>query len=450
MGRSVGPASGRFTPQAVERMLGQLEARAAQASDKTLTSAVVTGRSALAEWQDLAGRLRDLEGEYERLASCESRALARLQHVLDLLDKFVEPLRSAPAPIRSGYPASGGLIPAPRPSPGRDGAGLLAVRMLGAFELTIDGQRVTDWRGQRTQSLMQFLTAHRHRSVRRDELIEAVWPDVDEDNGRHRLHQAVYELRRILHAIDPDRSPILCADGGYEVDHEAPIWVDVEDFDDLASAASRCFAARRRDEAIELGQRALSLYRGDYLGQVSCADWATAERNRLRARFVQLSIHLGELLAGRGDHAAALAAVDPVLGMEPWNEEATVIMMRCHARSGARSMAAAAYRSCAAALTREFGITPAAQTSRVYDQIRSAEPPRHRGGLPRVGPEQDPDHLRPQRPAQLGHAGDAQLHLHRHGVIVGAGGRVPDQAHVDDLHRYQRSGRVGRFGRRLR
>jgi len=89
-------------------MLGQLEARAAEASDETLTSAVVTGRRALAEWQDLAGRLRDLEGEYERLAQCESRALARLQYVLDLLDKFVEPTERAPAPIRSGHQRRGG------------------------------------------------------------------------------------------------------------------------------------------------------------------------------------------------------------------------------------------------------------------------------------------------------------------------------------------------------
>ena len=132
------------------------------------------------------------------LAQCESRALARLQYVLDLLDKFVEPSELASAPIHSGHQAPGRLIPAPRPSPSGETRGSLAVRMLGAFELTIDGQRVTDWRGQRTQSLMQFLTAHRHRSVVRDELIVAVWPDVDEDNGRHRLHQAVYELRRIL------------------------------------------------------------------------------------------------------------------------------------------------------------------------------------------------------------------------------------------------------------
>jgi len=58
--------------------------------------------------------------------------------------------------------------------------------------------------------------------------------------------------------------------------------------------------------------------------------------------------------------------------MEPWNEDATVVKMRCHARTGARSMAAAAYRSCAQALHREFGIAPAVQTTRVHEQIRAA------------------------------------------------------------------------------
>ena len=384
-----GPVPDRITPQAVDRVLSQMEQHAKQISDQTLSSAVITGRRALAEWQDLSGRLRDIESEHERLALSESRALARLQDVLDLLDKFVEPSRSA-STLRLGRPGPGWLIPAPRSS-GRDTSGLLTVLMLGAFELTIDGHQVTDWRGQRTQSLMQFLAVHRHRSVPRDELITAVWPDTDEDGGRHRLHQAVYALRRTLHAIDPDHSPIVCGDGGYRLHDEVSVWVDVEEFDDLGSAASRCFAARRPDEAIELGQRALRLYRGDFLCQVTGVDWATVERNRLRARFVQLSIHVGELLARRGDQAGALAVVDPALSFEPWNEDATVIKMSCHADSGARSLAIAAYRSCAEALNCEFGIVPAAHTRRVYEEIRAAESPGDRdefsGNRSRTGPQ---------------------------------------------------------------
>jgi two-component system, LytTR family, response regulator len=370
---------GRPTLQAVIRTLGQMEARAAKASDETLTSAVTTGRRALAEWQELAGRLRELEGEYERLALSESRALTRLRDVLDLLEKFTEPSRLASAPGRPGRLTPDGRVTTPRPR--QDTPGVLAVRMLGSFELTSDGRRVAHWQGQRAQSLMQFLIAHRQRYVSRDELIMAVWPDADEDSGRHRLHQAVYELRVTLRAIDPDRKSVVCAGGGYGLDRAVPLWVDVEEFDDLVGTASRYLAAQQADEAIELGRKALNLYRGDFLCQVPDADWATTERNRLRARFVQLSIHLGELLAGRGDHGAALAIVDPVLSMEPWNEDATMIKMHCHAQTGARSMAAAAYRSCAEALNSEFGIRPAARTTRAYDEVRAAEPAGDRRGL---------------------------------------------------------------------
>jgi DNA-binding winged helix-turn-helix (wHTH) protein len=256
----------RLTPQAVVRRLGQLEARAAQTSDETLTSAVATGRRALAEWQDLAERRRELEDEYERLAESESRAKARLRDVLDLLDKFT----------------SGG--PAGQAPPHRDMPGVLVVRMLGPFEVTIDGRRIAHWQGQRAQALMQFLTACRRRRVPRDELIGALWPDADEDSGRHRLHQAAYELRGTLRAVDPDRKPIVCAGGGYGLDPAVSLWVDVEESDALAEKASRCLAARQADEAIELGRKALALYRGDFLCQVTDADWATTERNRLRAR----------------------------------------------------------------------------------------------------------------------------------------------------------------------
>ncbi len=396
---SRGSGRHRLTPRTVVRVLGQMEARAARAGDETLISAVTMGRQALAEWQELAW-LRELEGEYERLALTESRAMARLRNVLDLLDKLAE----EPGPV-SAPTCAGGLTLSPRPGPGRDAANVLAVRMLGAFELSIDGRLVTHWRGQRTRSVMQFLAAHRHRSVSRDELIAAVWPDADGYNGRHRLHQGVYELRTTLRAIDPDRSPIVCVDGGYGIDHQVPIWVDVEEFDDLVSTAVRSFTAQRADEAIGLSREALELYRGDFLCQATDADWATTERNRLRARFVLLSIQLSELLARRGDYGLALAVVDPVLSMEPWNEDATVLKMRCHAQTGARSMAAAAYRSCAEALTREFGITPAAQTIRVYDQIRSAAPTQPRGALtaardrtPRRPPAPPvPDAARPSR-----------------------------------------------------
>jgi len=360
-----------FAPESVARSLSLIEARAARAGDETLMSAVTVARQALAGWQKLADRLSELEAEYQGQASLESRARLRLRDVLDLLDKLVGQSESSSRPVQSGELTPCGLTLWPRCWPVSDSSGGLAVRMLGTFDLTIDGRPVTHWHGQRTRSLMQFLTAHRLRGVSRDELIAAVWPDVDEDNGRHRLHQGIYELRSTLRAAAPYRSPIVCVNGAYGFDQSVPIWVDVEAFDGLVSAAMRTIMEGRLDEAIEVSQAALELYRGDFLRQATDADWATPERNRLCARFVLISIQLGELLIRRGDCRGALAVVNPVLSTEPWNEDATVLTMRCYVQTGARSMAATAYRACAEALASEFGIKPAAHTVSVYEQIRS-------------------------------------------------------------------------------
>lgn len=371
----------RFTPQAVVRFLSRIEARAAQAGDETLMSAVTVGRRALAEWQKLAERLRDLEREYQGQASLESRARTRLRDVLDLLDRLVDQSEPGALAAELGGLARDGLTLPPQRGSLRDAAGGLAVRMLGTFDLTIDGKRVTHWRGQRTRSLMQFLAAHRLRGVSRDELIAAVWPDIDEDNGRHRLHQGIYELRSTLRAADPGRSPIVCVDGAYAFDPQVPIWVDVEEFDDLTATTMRSIKEHRAEEAIEVSRCALALYRGDFLYQATDADWATCERNRLCARFVLLSTQLADLLTRRGDYREAIDVLEPVLNMEPWNEDATVLTMRCYAKTGARSLAATAYRSCAEALISEFGITPGTHTVRVYEQIRSGAPPEQRGRL---------------------------------------------------------------------
>jgi DNA-binding SARP family transcriptional activator len=376
-----GPGADRFTPQAVVRSLSLIEARAVRAGDETLMSAVKVGRQALADWQRLADRLAELEEEYQGQASLESRARMRLRDVLDLLGKLVEQSESSSLATQPGEHTCSGLTLSSRCGPVRDARGGLAVRMLGTFDLTIDGRPVTHWHGQRTRALMQFLTAHRVRGVSRDELIAAVWPDVDEESGRHRLHQGIYELRSTLRAADPERSPIVCAGGAYGFDRSVPIWVDVEVFDGLVTAAMRTIVEQRVDEAIEVSRAALELYRGDFLRQATDADWATSERNRLSARFVLLSIQLGELLTRRGDCRAALAVLDPVLSMEPWNEDATVLKMRCYAKAGARSMAATVYRTCAEALASEFGIKPAAHTVSVYEQIRSAGPAEQRGRL---------------------------------------------------------------------
>ena len=67
----------------------------------------------------------------------------------------------------------------------------MRVRLLGDFELTVDGRRTTAWHGQLGPALVKYLMAQPRRACARDVLLEQFWPGVDPDVARNRLHVAL-------------------------------------------------------------------------------------------------------------------------------------------------------------------------------------------------------------------------------------------------------------------
>lgn len=354
-------------PDALREVLDGLQQRAREMSDGTLSSAIAAGQHALDEWQQSTTSLRHHEQEQERAASAELRARDRLRSVVELLNKLSDHGTLIPLPAgrgqwtqRSTRPrlASGGVT--------RRG---LTVRMLGGFELSLDGHPVREWHGRRALSIIQFLVLNRRHAVSRDALIDAIWPEIYLDRGRRRLHQGIYDLRSILRDADPGRSHIICGDGSYRLDPAMPVWVDAEEFDQLVSAAGHSQDENRIDEAFESCRAADGLYRGDFLSDAMGTDWTATERDRLRARYVVLGNQLAELHTLRGEHHCAIAVLDRVLGTDPWNEDSARIKMRCYVEMGHSSLALGVFKSCERALARELGVRPCAETLRLYQEI---------------------------------------------------------------------------------
>ena len=287
MGEGPSPATGSLTQSGIERMLGRLQAMAEENGDRALESSIVTAQRAVACWQELSQRVAYHEHARDLASSLERHARERLHLILDLVTRFAD-LPSTPG--RRLDAAAPGPDPAPGPSwnartgdrSGDPGAAPeIAVCLLGGFELRVNGRRVDQWRGRRGQALLQFLVAHRRRAVSREALIEALWPEADEDAGRRRLHQAVYALRQTLRDAGASYRHIVCANGFYQLDPAVPIWTDVDELDRLVEEARRLEAERQPGLAFETYRKAERLYRGNFLEDVPFAEWATAERSRL-------------------------------------------------------------------------------------------------------------------------------------------------------------------------
>src|SRR3954447_17867545 len=78
------------------------------------------------------------------------------------------------------------------------------IRVLGGFEVSVDGRRVPAerWRQRRASGLVKLLAlAPRHR-LHREQVIDALWPDLPPAAGAANLRKAAHHARAALGAKD--------------------------------------------------------------------------------------------------------------------------------------------------------------------------------------------------------------------------------------------------------
>lgn len=226
------------------------------------------------------------------------------------------------------------------------------VSVLGDSALALGGVPVesADWRRERVRALLGYLVLH--RSTTREQAIAALWPDVDTPAGRRSLRSTLNVLNQVL---EPDRvggdAPFFVRSFGQRLqlvvdDH---LEVDVEQFESLADEAERLEAAGTPSLSIDPYRRAAAAYRGDLLpGHYD--DWVVFARDRLRARFVRLSVRCAELLVATGRAAEALDVIAPVLTAEPWAEPAHRVLISAYVELDDLTAARRALATCHAVL----------------------------------------------------------------------------------------------------
>src|SRR5262245_23926103 len=106
----------------------------------------------------------------------------------------------------------------------------ITVRLLGPFEVTIDGALVTTFAYAKVRALLAYLAVERQHPHPRAELAALLWPDQSEQTARASLSQALTTLRNALGDKSAER-PLLLADAQrIQLDPAAAIEVDVTQF----------------------------------------------------------------------------------------------------------------------------------------------------------------------------------------------------------------------------
>lgn len=248
-----------------------------------------------------------------------------------------------------------------------DGATLEA-RMLGAFELRVDGVSVPASPGHRGYAVLRYLLARPGHAASRDEILDEFWPDVDIDIARNRLQVAVSGVRRALRDITP--APIVeYRNGGYRIAPNISVQTDVDSFEQWLVKAAAAEADGRVGDALSAYRTAVVLWRGDYASDSPFEQWSMFPREHLRLRYVDALDRMSRLQLDSGQIDECIATAHRMLDVDPSCEDAHRLLMRCYAAKGRVHSALRQFEQCARALRATVDAEPSADTVRLRDAV---------------------------------------------------------------------------------
>jgi len=245
------------------------------------------------------------------------------------------------------------------------------IDLLGGFAVRVDGRVVpaAEWRRRQAAALIKLLALAPRRTLHREQVIDALWPDISMEDAAPRLHKAAYYARRSL-----GDSRALVLDGNtVSLFPDAEVTIDAEVFERRAQQAVAANGTSRDDDSDGFSAAAASaeLWSGDLLPDDPYEPWLEAPRDRFR------QLH-HEMLRRAGRWSDLARA-------EPSDEEASLAVARQLAESGDRSGALRQLERLERALRSGLGVTPGPAAVKLRAELLGLESS-HSRPRPRAAP----------------------------------------------------------------
>ena len=189
----------------------------------------------------------------------------------------------------------------------------LAICLLGTFRVSVFGKDVGDaqWARPQGKLLLKLLSLEPRRQLHRKQIMDTIWPRLDEQSAAANLHKIIHMTRRALEPkLKSAADSRFIRTGDQLVYLEAPgeLWIDAAEFE---ASSIRAF----RSGTVSECEGALALYTGDLLSGDLYADWFVRRRDQLRASYHELLRKLAKLYMQTGQYPEAAEPVGTPAGI---------------------------------------------------------------------------------------------------------------------------------------
>lgn len=248
------------------------------------------------------------------------------------------------------------------------GIRMLVVKTLGKFEV-LDGVHVLDdnvLRSDMLKKLLIYILLHRDHAATIQELSEALWQEDEVDNPAGALKNLMYRLRTLLKKALGDEQYIITSQGAYGWNSKIEIDFDAERFEEYCKKAKD---TQQKEKRIAYYEKALTLYRGDFMERTLDQHWAVTLSTYYHSLFLSSVKVIAELYMEQERFEELEDISVHALGMDNVDEEIHCYYIRSLIRQNKYDLAMTRYEEAVKILYDTLGVRNPAKLSEVQKEL---------------------------------------------------------------------------------
>ncbi|MFC7685083.1 BTAD domain-containing putative transcriptional regulator [Ureibacillus sp. GCM10028918] len=243
--------------------------------------------------------------------------------------------------------------------------------LFGPFTMMRDREEIVDkeWKREKAKELFLYLYLNRHRYVSKEEIMNTLWPNSDEQST-NRDFKVAYNA--CLKVIEPNRSPrddsayIARKQSMYQLHQTVAFLSDIDVF---RKCAQRGLEEKDPAIALEWLLQAASLYKGDLLEDLSSVEWLSQQREELRRLHIVVIERIAQNFTRLKEFQKAIEWGEKLVQLDETWEEGYRLLMLAYYYQDNRPQAVKWYEKCTKILGDELSIEPMETTTQIFEMI---------------------------------------------------------------------------------
>ncbi len=242
----------------------------------------------------------------------------------------------------------------------------LKIYTLGKFEIVKDGKSIQFSRKapQKPLAMLKVLIVFGGSDVSEMRISDVLWPDADGDVAYHAFTTTLSRLRKLI-GVD---KAITLHEGRLSLNPRY-CWVDIWAFQRLLEEADEVSENGNNHTHIQIIEKAVSMYQGNFLEGDEEEPWTISLRERLRNRFTHCLSTLGNFWEGEKQVEKAIGYYNRGLEVCDLTEEFYQNLMVCYHKLDRNAEAFGVYKLLKKVLSAASGLNPSQKTEQILNSI---------------------------------------------------------------------------------